>query len=349
MTASAPAKPGFARHGLKTRQQGAGTLVISLVTLLLITFVTMYANSNSVIEIKTSANLYKYAQAKEAAQAGIEYGNAWLGAGSNFTGISWTSDASVSPNDQTYSLGSITVGSYSVAVSLWRQSSSPTVIEIRSISTGDATVTVRQISKILVVSFTGAALDPMVVNGCLSGVTGNPDINVTGSPTGNAVTSSQSTACLDEGHLDYNGGTESGSAFTGSAWDYLFGTSKAEMKLMAQTNSNILYYDASNPAPNNWHDDVGSSSQPAILIFDTGAGCPSINGGPVIYGIIYYGADDCSSNGWGGAEIYGGVVVDADITKYNSNATVSYWGNAGNASNYGNATVVPVPGSWRDF
>lgn len=364
-------------------QRGVTTLLVSLVVLFVTTLVFFGLNSNTLLELKTANNFYYQAKAQEAARGGVEYGLAWL-ATSGSTVSAWTASSATlcaapvtagcrpSGNDQVgaTSLASpVSIGGHSVNISFWRSASSPYVIEVLSIAVetvnADARAAAR--SKFYLrnsVEFNLSSAPPMMMNGCLSGVVGTPNIDLlpTGS-SGIALTTSQAPGCTDTGNFSLDGGSVNTSVtMTGaSAWSYLFGTTKEELKAIALgASNNIYFFDGTCPYPCsskysnlngvNWRTDVGTSSSFGMVIFDTGSGCPKMSGNVQIYGIVYY-ASDCSDQGWGTADIYGLLVTDGAITKVNSTATLHESLFTTNSSYYNNGskTVSRVIGSWRDF
>ncbi|NEX64584.1 hypothetical protein G3574_26185 [Noviherbaspirillum sp. 17J57-3] len=339
---------------------------MATIVMFLVTIVTLYANKGGAFEQKMSGNHYMATQAFKAAQAGIDYSIAWLSTAGNpngaawkipagTTGAVWVSDNSYSPYNQknTSSIAGQTIGNYAVNVTLWRNASRPTVIEIVSSANGDASSTIRQIVNVLTLSFDVPTVAPLVVNGSISGVTGNPDI--TGADAaGNAVVSSAAPGNIDMGHMNYTGNVVA-NGFTGTAWDYLFGISKSDMATIANYQSGgptagpIYYYDdttVSNYQPAS----IGTSSNPVILVFDiTSGSCPKINGGKTIYGIVYCG-QGFDMQGWGGTTIYGSLVIDTNLTKFTANTNLGSNTNANNPSSYSATPIVTrIIGSWRDF
>lgn len=358
-----------------TRQRGMATLAMSLIFLFLMSLVMFRTSSVELFEIKTGNNQYFQAKALESARGGIEYGLAWLTTSNNTSLLSWVSDntgpsgSNQRASSATFpaSVSSQVIGGYTAAVSLWRNSTNPATLELRSISTGDATATVRQKITLSTASSSAAAtLDltrvaAIVVNGGMSGITGNPSI-IAGT-SGTAITTSQSLASIETGHLSVTGNIAV-NAFVGTAWNAVFpNTTQAQMQAAsdAQVAANttprtIYYYNAANLPPSPWHTNIGTSSTPGILVFDTGAGCPKMNGSVIIYGIVYY-ADSCASNGWGGATIYGSMVAEQSITNLNANATFDGWGAITGGSGIINLPPITTTvntfakriGSWRDF
>lgn len=361
------------------RQQGVVTLAMTLLVLFLSSLMVFQSSAGLLFEIRTGNNMLRQKQAQEAARGGLDAALAWLvsnGSASNFTNTAnWTDDATgPSGNNQKanssifpQAISSQTIGDYPVSVSLWRNATAANVLEIRASSSGDGVATVSerlQLGTTTTSTSTPVTLNlntvaPIVIKGGMSGVTGNP--SVAAGTTGTAIISSQSSTTINTGGHGQSGltvtGNIKGNAFTGTAWDLVFpNTSKAEMRAAADY-STIYFYDNEIPPPNNWHTNVGTASKPGILIFDTGAGCPKLNGGVVIYGIVYY-ADNCGNQGWGGAKIYGSMVSERSITKLTANSQFIGW-----SSTLGTGTVNLPPvtstttnntlaiktASWRDF
>lgn len=352
-------------NALITRQNGVAVLSISLIVLFLITMVTFYANKGAVFEQKMSGSQLSAYQAFELAQGGINYASAWMATTGNYAGVAWVADTSNPPYTQknmtAVVVPSVPAGS-SVAVTLWKNSS---VVEVSATASGPAssngtvpTATVKQAFKALALTFNVPSLPPMVVNGCVSNVTGSPSVNpnaATGSPVpAVAILSSADPACIDPGNFNLSGGTVVGNGFTGTAWDYTFGISKADMLALATAQAGgatggPIYYYTSPSDP--FHTDLGDSNNPVILIFDVGAAaCPKMNGGVTIYGIVYC-SGGLDMQGWGAAAIHGSLITDAPITKYTANAQIENTAFTNDPAGGFNSTPVvsTIIGTWRDF
>ncbi len=368
------------------RQQGMATLTMSLVVLFLASLMVFYTSSGMLFEIKTGNNQLYQSKAMEAARGSVEHSMAWLVNSSNTSSLAWTADATgpAGTNQKATaasfpsSVSSQTIGGYTVAVSLWRNSATPTILEVSAAASGDANATIRQRIRLGTTTVTTttpntlniATVAPIVIKGGLSGVTGTPDVYPNTAGGAAIVTSSTNSSEVDSGHLNLHGGTISYGAFTGSAWDYIFpNTTKAQMKAESEnqkllaSSRTIFYYPGSytempwEVSPWSSNKIVGSSSNAVVIIFDQGAGCPKINGNVTIYGVVYY-YDDCDQNGWGGATIYGSMIADRPITKLTANTDFIGWSvNSGT----GTITLPPITttttaqtfaklaASWRDF
>jgi len=345
------------------KQRGAATLVMALVILFLITFTVLGASRTSVFEQKTSANATRYTTAFEAAQGGTNFAVAWLtttgNASSTAYSSGWTADASNPPNDQknTTAIAAQTFGGYAANVTLWRNSAYPKLVEIDSTSTGEATSTVKVSVNLVTLQFAIPQVAPLVIDGCLGGVTGNPYVGVDGNS--DSIVASGDPSCLDTGHFDKHGGLGNvvGKAFTNS-WTYVFGsTTKADMAALANAQPGgpesgpIYYYDSSTKDHFiSSSKSFGSSASPAIVVLDIPSTdtCPKINGGATIVGLVYCGGGG-DMQGWGGASFNGSLVTGASITKFTANAQFLPNNNNSTTDYSAGAVVSKVTGSWRDF
>jgi Tfp pilus assembly protein PilX len=340
MITSTPETPktGMREPVLLTRQRGAAVLALSVIMLFLITIVTFYANKGAVLEQKISTNQLQYLQAYEAAQGGMDYALAWLATSGS---VAWINDTSYPPYNQRSTSASLTqmIGNYTSTVTLWRNSARTNIVEIDSVSAGDATATVRQAVNLSL--FTGNTSAPLTVNGC--------------------VVDSAAAGCIALGTLTPppGAGVVSG-AFAGTAWDNTFGISKTAMYALASNQAGgatggPIYYYTDATVTNPWRASLpaGVSTPPlqtnqrVILIFDTTT-CPKINGGITIYGTVYCSAGGDLS-GTGGGNIYGSFIVDGPITKYTGNGNLNPDPYANITTLYTGSPISKITGSWRDF
>lgn len=133
-----------------------------------------------------------------------------------------------------------------------------------------------------------------------------------------------------------------------TAWEYVFpGISFEDAKIKAGQDPNWFYLNE------NVNNNYGGLNSPVVVIVGkkNNGDCYHINGGAVIYGIIYF-EDGCKANGWGNAKIYGSIVSDGSIFKLTAASmefrkfTPDMWNKLKNMNNDG---VFVVPGTWKDF
>jgi hypothetical protein len=96
---------------------------------------------------------------------------------------------------------------------------------------------------------------------------------------------------------------------------------------------------------------VGSALAPVILV--SAADVTAVNGGAIIFGVLYIFDDDADSPGatlksTGGATVYGATIVDGEIDKLQGTFQVVY-NNAILATASGIKGVGSINGGWRDF
>jgi hypothetical protein len=336
---------------------------VIVVALLATTILFFGTNRNTLTELKISSNHFYQAQAQEAARGGLEYGLAYLAQASSSAALTtWTTVAG-GPAGTTQRANSATqsptIGAYAVTVSFWQNPADLRYVTVQAVAqSGDASATaILKVKRDPGLTFNQASSPPWVVNGCINFTSAaNQAFPVT--PGGTTFISGTPASCSDTAKLDTNGGSISWNNNIPSAWDYIFGTSKSQLKALASAGvSNIYYFDSTNTI-DKWQTDAGSPTAPVIIVFDTGSGCadPSfkINGNPVIWGIVYLAAE-CSASGFGGLEINGLLLAEAGPTgstgmKVTANTTVRGWVSVTDAAVYNiPPSVSRIPGSWRNF
>jgi hypothetical protein len=332
------------------RQRGALTLMLGLLLLMGSAILTLGSVRVGVMEQRIANNEWRAKEAQQAAQAGLDYALAMLGEGRDLG-----ESAPTVPGSGDYR--------YSVSLSEVEDVSGCRRVSSRASASQDASIQAVAVEcfqqQRLLRGGTGGGHAPLVLNGCLDGVTGNPDIYPRDCDTADeneecasiAITSSAEMACLDAGHLDLHDGEIEDDAFTGNAWNQIFAIGKDEFKAIADSGDAQFRWIT---ASSNWHQSLGSPTEPVYLVFTAGADCPKLNGNPTIYGIVYFeDAAGCRSQGWGGATVYGSVVFDGDLKKLTANSRFYHWSRAGTGGERASLDRVRsasrVPGSWRDW
>ncbi len=204
-------------------------------------------------------------------------------------------------------------------------------------------------------------------------------LRITDTNSDGSLSQSEIDACLDPGHLDIHDGQTTGTPVPpgtecnpDTAWTAIFGTmTKDQVKKISDAQLAAGLSQSSTPkrsvywidSGSNWHDDLGTAVEPAILIFSAtscSSSCPKVNGSPTIYGTVYFDSqcDETKMNGWGGAEIHGSVVVESDLAHITANGRIHY--NPNTRSAFPNAptpatvggtgnNIQRISGSWKDF
>jgi Tfp pilus assembly protein PilX len=356
------------RPGRPDAQYGAASLVVILVLLACLSAVSFSVARVGLVEQRITNNDYRAREASAVAQAGLEYGVAWL----TVNAPTWSVSGAVETSAPDTAMPTVTAGNgdvYSAAVEFSRDPANPAFVLVRSTASAasdpniSATVQVHARSLSLL-NDPGLNTPPIMLDGCLNNVSGSPDVypegHDSGGTIGNAIVTSMPATvggsdCIDSGSLDLHGGSIATEAFSGDLWDELFAVSRAEIKAAADAEVAAGLSDANRTviwetSSGNYHKSWGSPEKPVILVFAPSANCPKMNGGPTIYGIVFMDSDCPAANGFGGLKVFGTVAVNGDIGKLNANPEFKHFGMSGGGSpSLGVIGTGVLPGSWKDF
>jgi len=332
---------------LPAHQHGAVTLMMSLIVLVAVTLLSIYSAKTAVIEQRISANEYRAMEVSQAASAGLDYGLIWIGTKGN--AVSWT--AGTDPScfgtfDEHGSMSAPNINAansdaFTLSIVFCRNTAvDKAVIQVASTATASSnasltkTVRVYTRAKLGPVS-PGFIQAPLTLSGCLSNV-GGKDIIWPATDGGIAIETKitpKTLNCVDPGDnilKNGNGFFTNPGIIDGSIpdpqdmWDYVFTLTRAEIQTLAaeeviagipDTQRNFVWI--TDPSP--FHTSYGSPTHFTVVVFDAVANCPKINGGPVIYGVVFVDSDCPAANGFGGTVFYGSVIVNGLINKLNAN------------------------------
>lgn len=340
-------------HGIACRSQGGiAALAVILVLLFSISGITLYAANTGILEQKVSINDYRGTQLSETADAGLDFALSWIG----LYQPSWVVD----PDDNDFEVDTTSItptinSSYVVQIQLRRSVAEPRKVTITATARDAALPNRSAVSRTTIVqndAVGGSPDTPLLVNGNVTNVTGNPDL--TNNEGGDEIVTSGPVGGTDIGHFsdpsniptqDVNY-TEA--AFTGSAWDRVFGIPLSEMQALAALDSDIHWVTQSSA----WHppsDPLGSATNPVIVIIKE---CIQINGNGEIYGIVYFEGPCVGGGGaagWGGTIIHGSVIFEGDVDGLNANAAIDYDDDYIKAfAKKTRGVKNRIPGSWID-
>lgn len=361
------------------KQKGAVALFMVLVLLFMMSGWGILLLRFNVMESVTAASEARSVEALQAADAGLEYAVGWLS-------VNPWCDGQTPPTPPVMDPEPSATDNYEYAVSLAMDEPASHkgsgMIQITATSNGPQDTNISGSASRWVYQsryleyFKNGAPPPLVINGCLSGVTGTP--NLYPAEGSEALHTSQDTSCIDFGNFDVDRVVGDGYAVDAanpgafddetSAWDYVFSVAKSDIKTLSDQQATagldndttpprtFYWVDSSNEGSfisgNNWSGgDVGSVTNPVILAFDEEVGCPKINGGDTIYGIVYYEtASACTTNGWGAATVYGSVVHEGDIEQHTANSEIYHPSRSGSdCFGWPIKSVSWIPGTWADF
>jgi len=369
-------------------QRGAIALIITVILVVIASLSSLVVNKSAIEEQKRSGIDLRNKEVYAAANGALEYGvyqlmreyndgdsatPAWSGAAAEGEAAQGeTATISYDPQGDT----SVTtlvqdIDAFGLAPSitftlLTAENEQPSIIEISAPVVGVAeshvtkTVSVRVLRANL---GTPSMFDgpPLIVEDCIASgaVLGTPDITSDSVAVATITDSSASgDGCIDEGHFLITGGGAVGEPISTDPnldlFTSMFGAiSEGTLEGLAADSSNLYY--VTDTA--NWTGgEYGSLTDPVIIYFDGASGCPTLNGGIIVYGLIYYEAPSdsipygCDVEGTGGAIVYGSVAVEGDLLGMNANielVEVDFTATGGDDLPI--SVISMLPGSWRDF
>ncbi len=360
----------------RTRMRGALVLAISLALLASATLIVLIAANSGSISSKVFGAQYRSAQAFMAAQAGLDFGEAYLKANrssiiqdSNLDGYI---DSYTSIQTQNVSLPNGSVFSVNFSNPIVNDFDLIEIIVTGTSEDGTATRFVSQQIKFMPVLFHYEQL-PLVILGDVS-MSGSAKVRNT---EGSATIRSGDDIRLYSGAKTIN---SSGIMSTSSGlstdvveedgvledmeqdlfFENHFGVQSSFLKLFTDLyyqNYFITSYDSELDGQQGkfiWIDqtfgsavlagntEIGSSSDPVVLVID---GNLSVSGGVEIYGFVYVSGNVYAS---GTATINGGIIVGGNL--YGSgNMDIIYDSTALQNTQSNLLVIGKVPGSWRDW
>jgi Tfp pilus assembly protein PilX len=356
---------GFEMTNLyRKKQNGAATFLITIVMLVSITLIVIFAANYSVMEQKISANSTRNLQAYEAAEAGLEFGINYLQKNSATILAS-----KVGGYVQPYSDSNTITYSNPIASNYILILVSSTGVN----NDGTATKVVSQLVEFGSILFkpptspiTGKGTVTMTGHDQVINMQGNTTIvaGSTVSMSGSAVTQAQGGVSSTSGHINsdisQNNATfvnETTSNFFSSFFGASINTVKSSANVVYtnlgsygavlnnQKGVTIWIDQTSGNASISGNNTIGTSSQPVLLIVN---GNLDITGNTTIYGfIVVLGA--ATTEITGSSNITGGILA-ADNLILTGSSQITYNSSIINivqqsSSNY----YAKVPGSWRDF
>jgi len=360
------------------RQQGVTVLIMTVLLLLSATLIVVFAAKYSLTQSRIVSNVYRNQQAFEAAQAGLEYGIAYLDSNSS-TILANTSGGFLVPYSDatTHNVALSNSAKYSIAYTN-PVANNFQLILITSTGTSDDGTSTRVVSQL--VQFGSSLESPstyvMVSKGkiALSGTTTVTNVqtnntleagsSVSGSGsfktvTGNGTSSTSgnfgsditqnvtSLANTANGDLfsTYFGQTEA-QYISKAAHSYSSSGTNYATTLNGMAGTTIYINSGSGSANFSGSATIGTAANPVVIVID---GNLNISGSLTLYGFLFVnGASTATTNFSGTINVTGGIATTDNIS---ASGTLNLTYNSAVLGNVQSATgyYARVPGSWKDF
>lgn len=328
----------------RRHQSGAATLFMAVVLVSITTLLILFAGNHGVMMSKSVTNTLRSASAAEAAQAGLEFGIAYLIQNSSTVRANPVSGF-INYGSSNSSLTNVTQANGSKYSIVYTNPTANNYQLIRITSTGvnDDGTSTRVVSQLVYagVSSLNAALTTqgnLVTSGNVS-IPGSNGVRV-----GGTVTQSGNVNIGSIIQNDTNLKNMTSSALFSS----VFGVSTAQMQSQSTYFANTSGLNYSTLTGKNWINSsvvvsgnytIGTPSNPVLLVIN---GNLIASGTMTIYGVVYVMGSTTMSgnvNFNGGMISQGAVTMSGSVGAYNSSIVGMFT----------STSYAKIPGSWRDF
>ncbi|OUS09942.1 hypothetical protein A9Q89_12250 [Gammaproteobacteria bacterium 53_120_T64] len=365
-------------------QRGAVALVVTLILVIVASLSSLVVNKSAINEQQRSGINLRSKEVYAAANGALEHGIAqieiWY-TDSDDTTPDWlavvdeandpnalagdTATSIYDPNGDlvadTIAQGIDDFGLLGAGITytlLTDEAAEPAIIEVSVTVAGQAESHVTKTLSVRVLrtklgspsAFSGPAL---IVEDCIAvgAILGTPDIQAYDVAIASIAGDSGDTDCINPGQFDFSGSNQIAEEIVSdSLFEAMFGAIEDDQGVqdMAAKSPDVYFITDTSP----WSANLGDATHPVILYFDESSGCPSINGGAIIFGLVYYDTPPggCANPGTGNAKIFGTMAFEGDLKKFNSNIEITqtdFGGGPGDPIYV--SYITPLPGSWRDF
>ncbi len=347
----------------REHQQGAATLLVTLMLTMSITIVTLAVARTQLVEQRISSNENWNTRLSLQAESGLARGIVYLN--SAFGDLSWSAgDDNTETSRITMATDQLDIG---IELVFSRAGNFNRMISVQATArrTDGSNILVRAIQYVRLLSVLtplAESAPPLVINGCPTGLPQALDIRPQDADTdqaGDSLWSDTSTACSLPGSVDIHDGSLETINMARGLWPLVFSVSMGEFVLLAEQDQSLpeqnrRYWvaQASGPGANIWNRNLGSADNPVVLYFPAATGCPVFSPGTTIYGIVYID-NNCPDPVAGySVSIIGSLMVNGNLNITDSSIQLNNIQVADKQQTRLDFPVlrsVQVPGSWRDF
>lgn len=361
-------------------QQGAATLIISVMLLVTITLIVVFAANYNVMQQKVTSNSYQNNQAYEAAEAGLEFGIVYLKQNSATilaNPVSGYIPAYTNAATQNVALANNSTFTIAYANPVANNYNLITITSTGTSSDSTSTRTMSQKVQLGSLLSTPPTV-PLITKGSVTmsgnavisnpnggstinssstiGFSGNSKTTVAGGVTGsnssitgadltqnNATTAAMSNQTFFQ---TYFGSTQSAVQAT-VAHSYSNSTTTSYNSILNGMTGTSIWIDQTGGQANiSGNTVIGSAANPVLMIVN---GNLDISGNAIVYGFIYV-IGGVATDLTGNAKIYGGV-VSTDALSLSGNTLITFNTAVLTAiqTQAGMGYFAKVPGAWKDF
>lgn len=353
-------------HQVST-QRGAATLLTCLALIIASIALAISVAHTATLEQRMARNSLLANQAQQAANAGLNFGGAWL----KTQRPDWLTLPGgleiATPTTNPPPMHSSSGDSFAINLTFERAPSWLGYILVRATASPTSAPEIEsRVSQYLrpigALTAAGETAPPLIVDGCADLSTAS-DLYPSAADlpdAGPALSASGDTGCLYSGGTNLHGGTLQGEVFpVNGLWDYVFSVSRDELQALASeqiaslpSQRDYWWATADDLIAGEWRQSVGSPQRPIILVIPTELGCPRFSGGAEIVGLIYIEADCTGAPAWGDVYLYGSLVVTGQFNSLGPSSHLAQIGQLPGGPTHFEPPlleVIQLAGSWKDY
>jgi len=347
----------------RVQQQGAATLLITLVLTMSITVITLAVARTQLVEQRISNNENWNTKLSLQAESGLARGITYLN--SSVANLSW----SAGNNNSESSRITLEAAQPDISIDLVfsRAINFDRMISVQATARrNDGSNILARISQYVrllsVLTPLAESLPPLVVSGCPTGFPQAIDIRPKDADTeqaGISMWSDAERACSLPESMDIHNGSLDSINMANGLWPLVFSVSREEFVLLAEQDKFLPEQDqryrvaqASGPGSHTWNSDLGNATYPVVVYFPAEAGCPVFSPGTTIYGIVYIDTSCPDPVASYNVSIIGSLVVNGSLNIADSRMQLNNIQVADNRQTRLDFPIlrsVQVPGTWKDF
>ncbi|MBU1190835.1 MAG: hypothetical protein KKA36_04510 [Gammaproteobacteria bacterium] len=350
-----------------TTQRGAATLLTCLALTIASIALAISVAHTATLEQRMARNSLLANQAQQAANAGLNFGSAWL----KMHHPDWLSLPGgleiATPTSNPPAMSSSSGDSFAINLTFERAPNWLGYILVRATASPSSAPEIEaRVSQYVrpsgVLTAAGEFASPLIVDGCadLSTTSDLYPASADLPDVGPALSASGDAACLIGGGTNLHGGQLQGEIFPSTGlWDYVFSVPRDELLAMATAQVAAFPHErdywwatADDLSAGEWRHSIGSPQRPIILVIPAELGCPGFSGGAVIVGFIYIEADCTGAPAWGDFHLYGSLAVTGQFNSLGPSSRLAHIGQHPSGPNRIEPPpleVIQLAGSWKDF
>ena len=346
------------------QQNGAASLLIALVLMMVTTLVTLAVARTQIVETRmmTSENWHK--RLRLIAQA--EWEKATTALVEDPVALSWVTDEAGGMVASRI-IGDTGIEAIETTATYRKADSVSHLIDLQVVAgrkdgAGPGGRVRQALLLLTVLSPRAEAAPPLVINGCINAAAANVAIrpwHSDAADAGDALWHVDRVRCPSPDPVDLHGGRRVEIPLKNTLWEMLFSVSPEDFEYLARSDLTLpvdqrRYWQAgpADLATGWWTRSLGNPDKPVVLVFPRETGCPRFAGGVRIVGFVYIDATCPDPLTETALEITGTLVINGDANPGSGRIHLNHIQTVDDRQTRLSLPVlrsVKIPGTWKDY